>query len=104
MTTLAPDLEISAARMDLQCAEHRLSLVAHRMRLTVKGSRAASFGHVYGALARRAGRGNRYAGRLLDAFHEAATFHEGARTALVELTAAVDHDPHDAIRIVRPKG
>ena len=97
MTTLTPELEISAARMDLQCAEHRLRLVAVRMRLAVKGGQDASFGHVYSALARRADRGNRCAARLIAQFRDAAAVHEGARAALVELTAAVDHDPHDAV-------
>lgn len=92
-----PELEISATRMDLQCTQHRLTLVMDWMRRLARVPAEASFWYAYTALTRRADQGDRYAARKISEFHHAATAYEGARVALAELTSTTNPpaSPHD---------
>lgn len=84
--TLTPELEISAARMELQCTGSILATVAYWMRILAGVPQSASVWYAYTFLQQRAEKGDRAAARKLAEFHEAATAYEGARVALADLT------------------
>lgn len=85
--TLTPELELSAARMDVQCCTHRLACIAASMRLAASVPASADLGHAHAVLTLRADRGDATAIRRLAEYRKAATALEGARVALAELTA-----------------
>jgi hypothetical protein len=86
--TLTPELEIAAARMDLQCASNILVHAAYSMRKYAGIPQAASVWHAYTILEQMAGRGDKFARRVLTEFGKSATGYEGARVALIELVGA----------------
>src|SRR4051812_20160788 len=91
-TELTPELEISAARMDLWLAKSRLEAVTHWMRRQAGIPEGASFWFAYLAYKDREAAGDKLAARKLAEFSEAATAYEGARVALIELTGSDDPD------------
>jgi hypothetical protein len=84
--TLTPELEISAARMDLWCAKSVLANVAYWMRVHAGVPQSASVWYAYLFLQQRAAKGDLTAARKLTEFHKAATACEGARVVLAGLT------------------
>jgi hypothetical protein len=94
---LTPEQEIAAARVDLQCTAHRVTLLAHHMQARTPGDGTAPFPYAFTSFERRAGEGDKSAARTIELFCQAAAAYEGARVALSELTTATDHDAHDAV-------
>lgn len=100
---LTPEQEISAARMDLQCTAHRVTLLARDMQRRTPGDGTAPFPYAYSQFERRVSQADKFASRTLALFRQAASAYEGARTALAELTTATDHDPHEALCLTGPE-
>jgi hypothetical protein len=87
-TTLTPELEISAARMDLQCYATRLAGIQAWMRLLAGVPADAPFGFAHTVFLRR---GDAMAHRKLAEYEAAGSDLEGARIALAELASPNDH-------------
>lgn len=83
--TMTPELEISAARMDVECTTHRLIA---SMNWIKDVTRTPRYGHIEFAMVKlrdRVEHGDSTAVRAMRAYEEAATDYEGARVALAEL-------------------
>lgn len=83
--TLTPELELSAARMDLWCATSILNNATYWMRVHAGVPQAASVWYAHTILQQRAAKGDRAAVRKLAEFDEATTGYEGARAAVAIL-------------------
>lgn len=85
---ITPELEISAARMDLWCASSVLTNVAYWMKVLTGVPQPASVWYAHCFLHQRAAKGDKTAARKLAEFDKAATAYEGARVALADLERA----------------
>lgn len=94
---LTPEQEIAAARLDLQCTAHRLTLIARHMQTRTPGIGTAPLQYAVTSFEGRAGQGDKAAVRTLALFRQAASAYEGARTALAELMTPVGFEPAEAV-------
>ena len=95
---MTPELELSAARMDVQCSSNILFYAIKDLYRAARMPVEAHPMHAYYAVCDQAAEGCKWASRKIAKFHEAASYYEGSRVALAELvepSADESRDPLD---------